>query len=69
MTGIDGAEVVNTNRHSEIHTLGTGVTTLCWAPPKPYKSPLPILVFICPPVLLSSRRSKGKCLFWFRVTA
>ena len=48
--------------------MGTGVREFCRAP-RPCKTPLPTLVFICPPVLLPSRRSKGKRLFWFRVTA
>lgn len=46
---------------THIHILGTGVTK--------FERPLPTLVFICPPILLPWRRSKGKRLFWFRVTA
>lgn len=46
---------------THIHILGTGVTK--------FEPPLPTLVFICPPILLPWRHSKGKRLFWFRVTA
>lgn len=49
-------------------TGGTGVSEVCWAS-WPCKTPRPTLVFICPPAPLPSRRSKGKRLFWFRVTA
>lgn len=48
-------------KETHFHILGTGVTQV--------ETTLPTFVFICPPVLLPSRHSKGKSLFWFRVTA
>lgn len=51
----------NSPKETHFNILGTGVTQV--------ETPLPTFVFICPPVLLPSRHSKGKSLFWFRVTA
>lgn len=51
----------NNPKETHFHTLGTGVAQI--------ETALPTFVFICPPVLLPSRHSKGKSLFWFRVTA
>lgn len=51
----------NNPKETHFHILGTGVTQV--------ETPLPTFVFICPPVLLPSRHSKGKSLFWFRVAA